>query len=110
MDWRGAPSRSRGERLFPVDADRGERRLLAAAQDFEQHRATPRLLGVGDALGERLGGRHRTAVDAEDHVAPAQALGARVAAAGDRRDYRSEERRGGKEWASTCRARWAPFL
>src|SRR3546814_15783085 len=27
----------------------------------------------------------------------------------DHPDYRSEERRGGKEWVSTCRSRWSPY-
>src|SRR3546814_8323346 len=80
---RGAPFSSAREKLFPVDADRDEGRLLAPAQDFEQHRAAARLLGVGDALGQRLGGRHRAAIDAEDHVAAAQALGTGVAVAAD---------------------------
>src|SRR3546814_12496466 len=28
---------------------------------------------------------------------------------GGRTDHRSEERRVGKEWVSTCRSRWAPY-
>src|SRR3546814_12455097 len=39
--------------------------------------------------------------------------GARAEAAAppprDTRRYRSEERRVGKEWASTCRSRWSPY-
>src|SRR3546814_12641278 len=33
---------------------------------------------------------------------------ARVASGDGSIDRRSEERRGGKEWVSTCRARWSP--
>src|SRR3546814_14765037 len=44
--------------------------------------------------------RHEPAIDAHR---------GHLIAALDRADQRSEERRGGQEWVSTCRARWSPY-
>src|SRR3546814_18290038 len=50
---------------------------------------------------------------ADDRGQEVESLRARLAAAeakaeAARKDARSEERRGGKEWGSTCRTRWSP--
>src|SRR5690606_35027784 len=54
-----------------------------SARDFEQYRVAARFLRRREDARERLAARHRAAVGAEDDVAAAQALAARVAVAAD---------------------------
>src|SRR3546814_8707702 len=64
--------------------------------------------------------QHATTLDmAQEAVADAGAFGRALDQAGDvgddelplvpRHHARSEERRVGKEWVSTCRSRWSPY-
>src|SRR3546814_5160793 len=104
-----SPFDSARGRLFG-EADRDERRRLAAAQDFEQNRVAARLLRRREHARERLAARHRAAVGAEDDVAAAQTLAARVAVApdgGDHQPLRSEEHT--SELQSLLRISYAVF-
>src|SRR3546814_16362827 len=87
--------------LEPVGLDLTEARIL-------QHRQRQLLAPGGAQAVAALGERYGHAVHAADRVdegseRPFQIIG--DVAGG----IRSEERRVGKEWVSTCRSRWWPY-
>src|SRR3546814_17101163 len=57
-------------------------------------------------------GYNPVSTGAENYLAPDAKKAFGEAYPGDALDrlwWRSEERRGGQEWVSTCRSRWAPY-
>src|SRR3546814_16387128 len=112
------------DRIFPVFHPYADRVAYVAISESDRHPSLPyaatihhgiRLQdfsfdpeGSGDLL---FFGRIHPDKGAAEAVAVAQASGRRLHMAGlvpDQGYHRSEERRVGNEWFSTCRSRWSP--
>src|SRR3546814_11849214 len=81
----GKPGRRRG-RVARGMAEGHRREISVARGDGKDQGAR---LGRGDGDAEKAAGR--------------------AEGTASRRQQRSEERRDGKEWVSTCRSRWSPY-
>src|SRR3546814_15477317 len=86
-----------GEGILPAD--------VVPVVDVERQRQHARLVGQlsEQRIGRRTGAAALRGEQLDHYWASLAGFGAQ------RQHCRSEERRGGKEWGSTCRSRWSPY-
>src|SRR3546814_19539027 len=87
-----------------TSTERGDEQRAVRARNQERRELTQQLREISARIAETM----RNLGDKAKGMA--QVLRNRLGAAWGRQDQRSEGRRVGQEWVSTCRSRWAPSL